>query len=176
MTSTVFLELLSALKQIELEDDAMIADLEYSCCVLNMKYKKPIVEDAPIEVKQFLCWLQDGQINTTAHDWGKTEKYKGVFKIYNIVYFILYPLMIIVVNMYNVGKAISGKNQIQPALDYLGITGKGNITNKANQIITHLASSEDVVEPDTVALRCLKKWFMKPLQGTRIQGMFRKVM
>ena len=33
MTSTVFLELLSALKQIELEDDAVRADLEYSCCV-----------------------------------------------------------------------------------------------------------------------------------------------
>jgi predicted nucleic acid-binding protein len=60
-------------------------------------------------------------------------------------------------------------------LDYLGITGKGNITNKANQIITHLASCEDVVEPDTVALRCLKKWFMKPLEGPKIQGIFRKV-
>ncbi len=81
-----------------------------------------------------------------------------------------------VVNMYNKGKAISGKNQIQPALDYLGITGKGNITNKVNQIITHLACSEDVVKPDTVALRCLKKWFVKPLKGTRIQGIFRKVM
>ncbi len=77
--------------------------------------------------------------------------------------------------MYVTGKALSAKNNVQPALDYLGITGKGSISNKANQIINHLASSADVLHPDTVAIRCMKKWFMKPLDGQRLQGIFRKV-
>jgi hypothetical protein len=77
--------------------------------------------------------------------------------------------------VYVTGKALSAKNNVQPALDYLGITGKGSISNKANQIINHLASSADVLHPDTVAIRCMKKWFMKPLDGQRLQGIFRKV-
>ena len=85
MTSTVYLELLSALKHMELENDIMRTDLEYSCGVLNMKYKKQLVEDAPAEVQQFLTWLQEGNINNTAHDWAKTEKYKGMLKSSHIV-------------------------------------------------------------------------------------------
>jgi hypothetical protein len=79
MTSTVFLELLSALKHIDLQDEAMVADLDYCCGVLNMKYKKAIVEDAPIEVQEFLSWLQEAPRSTTSqNDWLKHAKYKGV--------------------------------------------------------------------------------------------------
>ncbi len=73
------------------------------------------------------------------------------------------------------GKPFPQKNIVQPALDYLGITGKGSISNKANQIINHLATSGDIVHPDTVAIRCMKKWFMRPLDSQKLQGIFRKV-
>jgi hypothetical protein len=41
------------------------------------------------------------------------------------------------------------------------------------QLVTAIATINDVMDPDMVAIRCPKKWFMKPLEGAKLQGIFR---
>jgi hypothetical protein len=77
MTSTVYVELLSALKHVEIDDDVLKTALNNSSVLLNMCSMKPVVEEAPEKIQMFLSAILDGTINTTIKEWVKTEKYKG---------------------------------------------------------------------------------------------------
>jgi hypothetical protein len=142
------MEMLSALKHVDMDDEDFKASLHNSCTMLNMRSQKPIVENAPEEVQNFLVALTDGSVDTSNVEWVKHAKY--------------------------LGKPISGTKQLDPALQYLGITGKGTLVNKSAQLLAALSDTDKTIHPDSVPLRCLKKWFMKPLDGARLQGIFRK--
>ena len=45
--------------------------------------------------------------------------------------------------------------------------------NMGEQLVAAIATINDVMDPDMVAIRCLKKWFMKPLEGAKLKGIFR---
>jgi hypothetical protein len=77
MTSTVYMEMLSALKHVDMDDEDFKASLHNSCSVLNMRSQKPIVETAPEAVHNFLTALLNGSVDTSNEEWVKNVKYLG---------------------------------------------------------------------------------------------------
>jgi hypothetical protein len=71
MTSTVYLELLAALRHVDIDCEKLQASVDYSCQVLNMRTTRSTFEDAPREVRDFVHILQDGTIDTSTSkaDW-----------------------------------------------------------------------------------------------------------
>jgi hypothetical protein len=78
MTSTVYLELLGALRHVDIDCPKLQASVDYSCQVLNMRATRPTIEDAPPDVRVVIHMLQDGTIDTSKADWVKTARVNGM--------------------------------------------------------------------------------------------------
>jgi hypothetical protein len=86
-TSTVYLEVLSAIRLLDVLDETTRIPIDYCCGLLNMKSTRPVVQDAPEQIKHFLLCLEDGTISTHSKDWVKAGKYNGRFVVQSFTYF-----------------------------------------------------------------------------------------